>query len=86
MRSTERVDEDAIKTYEDLGKPQFRGKLCLRTSNNEYNQSFVADLIAKHGAAARRSCCAPGWTTTRRSSAPTSTCSRRSPPAAATSG
>ena len=51
MRSTERVDEDAIKTYEDLGKPQFRGKLCLRTSNNEYNQSFVADRIAKHGAA-----------------------------------
>ena len=51
MRSTERVGEDAIKTYEDLGKPQFRGKLCLRTSNNEYNQSFVADRIAKRGAA-----------------------------------
>ena len=31
--------------------PQFKGKLCLRTSNNEYNQSFVADRIAKHGAA-----------------------------------
>ena len=51
MRSTERVGEDAIKHYEDLGKPQFRGKLCLRTSNNEYNQSFVADRIAKRGAA-----------------------------------
>ena len=51
MRSTERVSEDAIKTYEDLGKPEFKGKLCLRTSNNEYNQSFVADRIAKHGAA-----------------------------------
>src|SRR5215218_4993553 len=51
MRSTERVGEDAIKTYEDLGKRQFRGKLCLRTSNNEYNQSFVADRIAKRGAA-----------------------------------
>src|SRR5919112_5359968 len=51
MRSTERVDEDAITSYEDLGKPQFKGKLCLRTSNNEYNQSFVADRIAKHGEA-----------------------------------
>src|SRR3954451_23828563 len=51
MRSTERVREDAIKSYEDLGKPQFRGRLCLRTSNNEYNQSFVADRIAKRGAA-----------------------------------
>jgi len=51
MRSTERVAEDAISSYEDLGKRRFRGKLCLRTSNNEYNQSFVADRIAKRGAA-----------------------------------
>ena len=49
MRSTERVDEGAVTSYEDLGDPQFLGKLCLRTSNNEYNQSFVADRIAKHG-------------------------------------
>jgi iron(III) transport system substrate-binding protein len=51
MRSTERVEEDAITTYDDLGDPQFRGRVCLRTSNNEYNQSFVADRIAKHGEA-----------------------------------
>jgi iron(III) transport system substrate-binding protein len=51
MRSTERVGEGVVKHYEDLGKPQFAGKLCLRTSNNEYNQSFVADRLAKHGAA-----------------------------------
>jgi iron(III) transport system substrate-binding protein len=54
MRSTERVDENAINTYEDLAKPEFRGRLCLRTSNNEYNQSFVADRIAKHGEAETR--------------------------------
>jgi iron(III) transport system substrate-binding protein len=51
MRSTERVEEDAVGGYEDLGDEQFRGRLCLRTSNNEYNQSFVADRIAKHGEA-----------------------------------
>jgi iron(III) transport system substrate-binding protein len=51
MRSTERVDEGAITSYEDLGNPDFRGRLCLRTSNNEYNQSWVADRIAKHGEA-----------------------------------
>ena len=51
MRSTERVDEDAITTYADLAKPEFRGRVCLRTSNNEYNQSWVADRIAKHGEA-----------------------------------
>jgi iron(III) transport system substrate-binding protein len=49
MRSTERVDADAIDDYDDLGNPEFKGKLCLRTSNNEYNQSFVADRIAKYG-------------------------------------
>ncbi|MGH2970007.1 MAG: extracellular solute-binding protein [Solirubrobacteraceae bacterium] len=52
MRSTERVAEDAIRTYADLGDPKFRGRLCLRTSNNEYNQSLVADQIAKRGDAA----------------------------------
>jgi iron(III) transport system substrate-binding protein len=51
MRSTERVPENAIKSYEDLGSPDFRGRLCLRTSNNEYNQSWVADRIAKYGEA-----------------------------------
>ena len=38
MRSTARVPANAIEHYEDLGKPRFKGKLCLRTSNNEYNQ------------------------------------------------
>ena len=52
MRSVERVDKGAITSYEDLGKPEFRGRLCLRTSNNEYNQSWVADRIASHGEAA----------------------------------
>ena len=51
MRSTERVEEDAVTTYEDLGNSDFRGRVCLRTSNNEYNQSWVADRIAKHGEA-----------------------------------
>jgi iron(III) transport system substrate-binding protein len=50
MRSTA-VPADSVTSYEDLGDPQWRGKLCLRTSNNEYNQSFVADRIVKHGAA-----------------------------------
>jgi iron(III) transport system substrate-binding protein len=50
MRSLERVPEDAITSYEDLGNRRFRGRLCLRTSNNEYNQSLVADMIAKRGA------------------------------------
>jgi iron(III) transport system substrate-binding protein len=52
MRSTERVPAGAVRTYEDLGDPRWRGHLCLRTSNNIYNQSLVADLITKRGPAA----------------------------------
>jgi iron(III) transport system substrate-binding protein len=48
MRSTA-VPADAVTSYEDLGDPQWKGKLCLRTSNNEYNQSLVADMLAKRG-------------------------------------
>jgi iron(III) transport system substrate-binding protein len=51
MRSTERVEEGAVTSYDDLADPDFRGRVCLRTSNNEYNQSWVADRIAKHGEA-----------------------------------
>jgi iron(III) transport system substrate-binding protein len=51
MRSTERVTGDEIPaTYADLGDPQWKGKLCLRTSDSVYNSSFVADRIAKDGA------------------------------------
>jgi iron(III) transport system substrate-binding protein len=47
--STERVPAGAVTGYESLGDPRFRGRTCLRTSNNEYNQSLVADMIAKRG-------------------------------------
>jgi iron(III) transport system substrate-binding protein len=47
--STERVDEGAITSYDDLGDPEWKGRTCLRTSNSEYNQSLVADMLAKRG-------------------------------------
>ncbi len=50
--STERVPAGAITSYADLGNPQWSGRTCLRTSSNEYNQSMVADMIAKRGPAA----------------------------------
>jgi iron(III) transport system substrate-binding protein len=52
--STERVDPATVTSYESLGDPRFRGRTCLRTSSNEYNQSLVADLIAKRGEDATR--------------------------------
>jgi iron(III) transport system substrate-binding protein len=47
--STERVPQGAVTSYESLADPRFRGRTCLRTSNNEYNQSLVADMIVKRG-------------------------------------
>jgi iron(III) transport system substrate-binding protein len=50
VRSTERVPEDeAPRTYEDLGDEALKGRVCLRTSNNIYNQSFVASMLAERG-------------------------------------
>jgi iron(III) transport system substrate-binding protein len=50
--STERVPAGAVDSYADLGDPRFKGRTCLRTSNSEYNQSLVADLLVKRGRAA----------------------------------
>lgn len=52
--STERVDPATVTSYEALGDPQFKGRTCLRTSSNEYNQSLVADFLVKRGADATR--------------------------------
>jgi len=45
----DRVDPAALSTYEDLAGPQWRGRICIRSSNNIYNQSLVASLIAANG-------------------------------------
>jgi iron(III) transport system substrate-binding protein len=52
MRSTKRVGPDDVTTYEGLGDPRWKGKLCLRSGTSEYNVSFVADRLAKDGRAA----------------------------------
>jgi iron(III) transport system substrate-binding protein len=52
MRSTERVGTGDVTTYDGLGDPRWKGKLCLRSGTSEYNLSFVADRIAKDGRAA----------------------------------
>jgi iron(III) transport system substrate-binding protein len=49
MYSTERVKVSEIQTYEALGDPKWSGRLCLRTSNNIYNQSLLAAAIGRMG-------------------------------------
>jgi len=43
------VDADDITRYEDLADPAFAGQVCIRSSNNIYNQSLLASMIAHHG-------------------------------------
>lgn len=38
-----------LTSYEGLAKPEWKGRLVLRTSKKVYNQSLVASLIAEHG-------------------------------------
>lgn len=40
-----------IKQYEDLADPRWRGKICIRSSGNIYNQSLLSSIIAAHGEA-----------------------------------
>jgi iron(III) transport system substrate-binding protein len=46
---TRDVDPDDLTDYRGLAGDQWRGKLCLRTSEKVYNQSLVAMLIADFG-------------------------------------
>jgi len=41
--------EKELSTYEDLADPKFKGKIMVRSSNNAYNQSLLAAVIAHHG-------------------------------------
>ena len=43
------IDPSEISTYEDLADPKLEGRVCMRSSNNIYNQSLLASMIAHHG-------------------------------------
>ncbi len=45
MYARERVDPATLSTYEALAGPEWRGRICIRSSNNIYNQSLLAALI-----------------------------------------
>jgi len=45
----DRVKPAELSTYEALGDPKWKGRLCLRTSAYIYNQSLLATMIRRHG-------------------------------------
>lgn len=46
---TTRVRPEEVDTYEELASPRFRGKLCVRSSDNSYNLSLMSALIERWG-------------------------------------
>lgn len=47
---TARVRPEEVDTYEELASSRFRGRLCVRTSDNSYNLSLMSALIERWGA------------------------------------
>ena len=47
-----KVQPSELTRYEDLADPKWKGRLCVRSSNNIYNQSLVAAMIDANGAEA----------------------------------
>lgn len=47
--SKERVDPAELKGYWELGDSEWEGRICVRSSNNIYNQSLMASMIETHG-------------------------------------
>jgi iron(III) transport system substrate-binding protein len=45
----DRVDPSEIIAYEDLADPAWRGRVCIRSSSNVYNQSLVGSMIETLG-------------------------------------
>ncbi len=44
-----KVDPSQLTTYEALADPKWKGRICVRSSNNIYNQSLVASMIDANG-------------------------------------
>jgi iron(III) transport system substrate-binding protein len=60
MYNTRKVTPSELGTYEALGDPKWKGRLCLRTSGYIYNQSLLATMIKRHGEA-RTEAIVRGW-------------------------
>jgi iron(III) transport system substrate-binding protein len=49
--NTNKVKPTDLTTYEALTEPKWKGRVCVRSSGNIYNQSLVASMIEKDGEA-----------------------------------
>lgn len=47
--NTETVDPSELSTYEALADPKWKGRVCIRSSSNIYNQSLLGSMIEAEG-------------------------------------
>lgn len=45
----DRVKAGELKSYDDITKPEWKGRVVVRSSSNIYNQSLLASIIANKG-------------------------------------
>jgi iron(III) transport system substrate-binding protein len=48
----DRVDHSELSSYEALAEPQWKNRICIRSSSNIYNQSLVAGMLHSEGSEA----------------------------------
>jgi iron(III) transport system substrate-binding protein len=51
LYAPDRVDPTELSTYAALAEPRWKGRICIRSSDNIYNQSMIASMIATRGEA-----------------------------------
>ena len=44
-----KVKPSELSTYEALADPKWKGRICIRSSSNVYNQSLIASIVAANG-------------------------------------
>jgi iron(III) transport system substrate-binding protein len=49
MYAKDRVQASELSTYEDLTDPRWKGRICIRSSGNIYNQSLLASMLVANG-------------------------------------
>ncbi|PID60623.1 MAG: iron ABC transporter substrate-binding protein [Gammaproteobacteria bacterium] len=54
VTSADRVEEGAIKSYADLAKPEWKGRICTRSGKHDYMVELIASVIAAEGEEAAR--------------------------------
>lgn len=47
--NTDKIEEGALTSYKDLSDPKWKGRICVRSSGNIYNQSLLASMIVQDG-------------------------------------